>query len=279
MAFRGSSSLLLLGAILISHSSPCDTLQPSPGSYINKHKHRRPLAGQSPSSSSSTTTATLKAAVAVATVSAAAAVAIASPAECLEIAQRAVMARPFISGALLAGTKGALADWVSQRSSPRRYDGRRTISFFIWNTMYCGVFCYIMYSKAFPWLQPILLARGVPAFVAALSMVLFDNFVATPFVCLPSMYLCIALVDSTSPLPSQKSAARRVLSKAVENYSNEWRSTLLLSWSLWIPIHCVTFSVVPAPLRVHFTACCSFLTLMAMSRLVGVLETRRNSIK
>ena len=196
---------------------------------------------------------------------------------------------PFESGAVLAGAKGALADWVSQSVSaaPGDYDAKRTVSFGLWNALYCGGVCYYLYSKLFPQLVPLVLAAGAPKAVTTLGMVLFDNFLATPFVCLPTMYLCMALVESTaaaepsSSLASTKvlnSRRRRcsvVLSTAAANFRGEWRSTLLLSWALWIPIHCVTFSVVPAPLRVHFTAACSFLTLMAMSRLVGVLERRR----
>jgi hypothetical protein len=49
-----------------------------------------------------------------------------------------------------------------------------------------------------------------------------------------------------------------------------------LTWSMWIPIHFLTFGgVVPQHLRVHFTAVCSFFTLAAMSALQGRLEERR----
>ena len=67
----------------------------------------------------------------------------------------------------------------------------------------------------------------------------------------------------------------RVVRDALRTYGNEFWSCMSLTWSLWIPIHCVTFSIVPQHLRVHFSAVCSFFTLAAMSVLQGRLEKRR----
>ena len=62
----------------------------------------------------------------------------------------------------------------------------------------------------------------------------------------------------------------------LRRYAAEARETLQLSWSLWIPIHTVTFSLVPVPLRTHFSAAMSFVTLTAMSALQCSLESRRD---
>jgi hypothetical protein len=45
---------------------------------------------------------------------------------------------------------------------------------------------------------------------------------------------------------------------------------------MWVPIHFVTFGgIIPQHLRVHFTAVCSFFTLMMTSKLQGWLEKQR----
>ena len=69
--------------------------------------------------------------------------------------------------------------------------------------------------------------------------------------------------------------ARVLRRKIARRYADEAKETLALTWALWIPIHCLTFSVVPVPLRTHFVAACSFCTLTCMSFLQASLERRR----
>ena len=76
-------------------------------------------------------------------------------------------------------------------------------------------------------------------------------------------------------LPSAHQTPLRLFSGGAAMSADEAKETLTLTWALWIPIHCLTFSVVPVPLRTHFVAGYSFCTLTCMSFLQASLERRR----
>ena len=184
----------------------------------------------------------------------------------------------FLTGVAFATSKGVLADVVSQTALQRdvEYNVDRTLAFGLWNGLYCGGVTYLIYGRLFPLLMPLTLASGARHPLArrfTLAMVAFDNFVATPLLCLPTYYVCMLALESRGA--SAASSPGAVASRGLERYRSEWKETLGLTWALWIPIHSLTFSVVPVHLRVHWTAACSFATLMCMSVLQGALEARR----
>jgi len=191
---------------------------------------------------------------------------------------RALLRRPLLTGVVCAGTKGAMADVTSQLvlQQRERLDTKQTVAFGLWNAVYCGGCVYLLYSVVLPRFWPVTLPGGGgrhPRFVRnVVSLVAFDNFVATPLLCLPTYYLALGALearwqDLRRPLGLVSSAMRR--------YASEFRDVMGLSWSMWVPIHLATFSVVPVPLRTHFTAAMSFLTLTLMSALQSQLERRR----
>ena len=173
-----------------------------------------------------------------------------------------------------AGTKGALADLSS---SFLLQDGdvrpARTAAFALWNATYCGLAVYGMYSVWLPRVLPLVTASGArhPRATAHTALsVGFDNFIATPFLCLPTYYLWLGAVEAWTGEGRAFSA-----SASLRRYADEAYETLQLSLALWVPIHTLTFSVVPVPLRTHFVACCSVCTLACMSMLQASLERRR----
>jgi len=84
--------------------------------------------------------------------------------------------------------------------------------------------------------------------------VLFDQFVLTPFLCLPIAYLIKALTLNAD-LPAG-------MRRYVEDAGND---LLVKYWLLWGPVQCVTFGVVPAHWRVPFIALVSFFWLIVLS--------------
>ena len=184
--------------------------------------------------------------------------------------------RPLITGIVCAGGKGCLADALSQKMlQDGEYKAERTVAFGLWNAIYCGAACFAMYSVLAPRLLPLRLANGMRhphATRNTLALVAFDNLVATPLVCLPTYYAVHAFVTASHEERRRPVALTR---SALQTYARECVETLSLSWSFWVPIHLVTFSIVPTPLRVHFTAVMSGVTLTFMSLLQSVLEDRR----
>jgi hypothetical protein len=190
----------------------------------------------------------------------------------LSIAHR----QPLITGVLAAGTKGALADLVAQRAlQDTPYKPSRTAAFAVWNATYCGLGVYGMYSRILPRVWPIRMASGERHPLASrhiMYSVGFDNFLATPFLCLPTYYLCHCTIEAAS---DERRRPLELVSKSLRMCASEARETLALSWAFWIPIHALTFTAVPVPLRTHWVAVCSFATLTCMSLLQGSLEERR----
>ncbi len=181
-----------------------------------------------------------------------------------------------LTGVACAGTKGALADVVSQLTLQENdYKPLRTAAFTLWNALYCGLAVYGLYSVLLPRIWPVTLKSGEWHPLArrhTLFAVAFDNLVSTPFLCLPSYYLCHRALEADWDERRQPLA---LVYNAMRTYASEAKETLTLSWCFWIPIHAATFSVVPVPLRTHWVAACSFVTLSFMSVLQNSLEARR----
>ena len=136
----------------------------------------------------------------------------------------ACRARPLLTGVLAAGTKGALADVCSQCvfQASEDYKPKRTAAFALWNASYCGLMVYAMYSVWLPRILPIrTLSGGVHPHATrhtAIS-VAFDNFLATPLLCLPTYYFFDAILEDGScktPLASMRTALGRYASEARE---------------------------------------------------------------
>lgn len=199
--------------------------------------------------------------------------------------------RPMVTGVAAAAIKGGCADLLSQSLFQEGdYKPLRTAAFALWNASYCGFGVFRMYSVLLPQMWPVRLASGAPHPLAVRHTalcVVFDNFFATPFLCLPTYYLLHGWLESIVEERLRPHAAEgggtpkpvaTVVADSLRRYAAEARETLQLSWTLWIPIHTVTFTLVPVPLRTHWTAAMSFLTLTAMSVLQCSLEARRDTM-
>ena len=180
-----------------------------------------------------------------------------------------------------AGVKGAMADAASQKllQADSPYDPHRTIAFGLWSGGYCGVVLHALYNRLFPRVFPLMLRPGVPhphrhRHIAC--MVGFDNFVSSPWFFIPSYYIVReALRTMEYGVDAAARVPHRIVRVALETYRHEFWSCMGLTWSMWVPIHFVTFGMVPVHLRVHFTAVASFFTLMATSAQQGHLEKQR----
>ena len=186
--------------------------------------------------------------------------------------------QPMLTGTLVATAKGVLADVSSQAIMQRDepYNSRRTISFALWNGLYCGIGVFLLYSVLLPRIWPTRLATGAWHPLARRHIAFsvgFDNLFATPCLCLPTYYACNALVQSSRQEIATRPA--HILAGAMRTYLSEARETLRLSLGIWIPVHLLTFTVVPVELRTHWVATCSFLSLSFMSLLQASLEKRR----
>ncbi|CAE8598163.1 unnamed protein product, partial [Polarella glacialis] len=144
---------------------------------------------------------------------------------------------------------------------------------------YCGAFLFFVYGRAFPRLLPTLCARGLPhpqQKANIVKMVLIDNFLLTPCFFMPSYYLIKSVLDGG--FESFRSPGV-VAQRAWQRYSVEWFHACKIVWSCWIPMHFVTFAIMPTHWRVPFAASMSLLTMMLNSLQQTNLELTRAQLE
>lgn len=175
---------------------------------------------------------------------------------------------PYPAAFLTCGFKASAADFVAQKKIPstsssneknedendgensNEFSFQRNLAFIVYGGMYQGCVQEFVYNHLFPiWFGP---GKGV---ATVLSKVMFDMLVITPFVCLPIAYLVKAFVFQYS------------LKTGLSRYKDDVQNHGLLKkyWTLWFPVQCLTFSVIPEHFRIVFIACVSFFWLIILS--------------
>ena len=181
---------------------------------------------------------------------------------------------PYQSAFAITGFKAALADVITQSKEIRlsRKEGtefvetcdnvscevtpvsqtlskRRALAFLLYGGFYQGCVQYFLFNVCFP----VWFGEGTDLQTVT-TKVLVDQFLLTPFLCLPCIYLVKALVFNYS------------LREGLERYVADARRDLLLKyWVLWGPVQFITFGVMPPQYRVPFIALVSFAWLLILS--------------
>lgn len=141
--------------------------------------------------------------------------------------------------------------------------GARLGTFFLYGGLYQGCVQYYIFNK----LYPIWFGEGTDFATIAIK-VCFDQFVLTPFLCLPVCYLVKALVF------------KYPLREGLERYVADARRDLLTKyWVLWGPVQCVTFGVLEPQWRVPFIALMSFFWLLILSSITARQENESRQLK
>jgi len=169
---------------------------------------------------------------------------------------------PYAAGGIVCGIKACAADLIVQKNTkmtnglgtaPTKsttVDLRRNLAFIFYGSMYQGVCQEYIYNH----LYPLWFGRG-SNWEVVLIKVAFDCLVQTTLVTLPVAYLAKAVIYRYS------------FREAMQRYVADIRKQGLLKkyFSLWAPVNCLTFSVVPEHYRVTWIACVSFFWLMVLS--------------
>ena len=156
---------------------------------------------------------------------------------------------PYLSAFLTCGLKAATSDSITQRFEKSPFCVTRNAAFTLYGGLYQGVVQYIIFNKIFP----LVFGSGTDLATVA-AKVLTDQFILTPFLCLPAAYLIKAIVF------------RKTLKYGLQRYVADAKRDLLWKyWAIWGPTQCLTFSVVPEHLRIAFIAFVSFFWLLILS--------------
>jgi len=132
----------------------------------------------------------------------------------------------------------------------QKLDLLRTFAFLMYGSVYQGACQEFIYNHLYPaWF-----GDGTEVSVV-LTKVIFDCLIQTTLVTLPVAYLTKALIYRYS----FEEAFRRYISDIQEH------GLLIKYYSLWFPVNCLTFSVIPEHYRVTWIALVSFFWLMILS--------------
>ena len=158
---------------------------------------------------------------------------------------------PYFSSFITVGVKAALADGVAQANEGNlRFHWLRSLVFFLYGGFYQGMAQYYIYNHIFP-----ILFGDSTTWTTVLKEVCFDCLVVTPSICLPLAYIMKAIVYQYG------------FYEACQRYYIDitCNSLLYYYWSIWAPVQCLTFSVVPKHLRIIFIAAVSFFWVIILS--------------
>jgi Mpv17 / PMP22 family len=189
---------------------------------------------------------------------------------------------PFAAAAIICGVKASAADYVAQRrqikskrnsnkikkkntsivvavgenenNNNAKADLRRNFAFILYGSLYQGMAQEFIYNH----LYPVWFGTGTDP-TTVLVKVVFDVTLQTTLVTLPIAYLAKALIFNYS------------WQEALARYTDDIQNHGLLKKyiSLWFPVNCLTFSVVPEYLRVSWIAFVSFFWLIILSSIAS----------
>jgi protein Mpv17 len=197
---------------------------------------------------------------------------------------------PYAAAAIVCGIKASAADFVAQHRQFRKeaskaqddetaaaaaaaplsvtsstgaaavplpqpkVDKLRNLAYLIYGAVYQGITQEYVYNH----LYPAMFGPGTDI-LTVLTKVCFDLFVQTILVTLPIAYLSKALIFRYS--------AR----EAFRRYADDIRNHGLLTkyFTLWGPVQCITFSIIPEHFRVTFIAAVSFFWLIILSSIAS----------
>ena len=189
---------------------------------------------------------------------------------------------PLTSAFVTCGIKASAADFVAQKRSAINtdegegvltttdeeilseittpFEKRRNFAFLLYGGLYQGMAQEIIFNEVFPKL----FGQGTD-FFTVLSKVSFDMFVVSPFICLPVAYLVKSVIFQYT------------VGEALARYKDDVMNNGLLVkyWSLWGPVQCLTFGVIPVHLRIAFIAVISFFWLIIFSSVAAKGQKER----
>ena len=173
---------------------------------------------------------------------------------------------PIISSFLTCGLKASVADIIAQKrefnaenrktqSDEKKFkltsmSFPRNLSFVLYGGLYLGIGQHFMYNHIFP-----ILFGTSKSFKVVLSKVVFDMCFISTTLSLPLAYITKALIH--------RSTIKEGLKQYVDDCVNH--GLWLKNFSVWAPVQCLTFGVIPEHLRVFFIALVSFFWLIILS--------------
>jgi len=158
---------------------------------------------------------------------------------------------PIVCSGLTMAVKAGVCDTIAQKLTDwdAELDVARIGKFTLFCVGYVGSFQHVIFNVIYP-----RLFRGMGIKVA-IQMSLFDNFVHSPLVYLPTYYSFKSVSDGGSILDGLK------------EYSEDGLDVLKACWGVWVPAQFVNFWLVPKNFRILYIAAVGSLWEVILSSL------------
>lgn len=130
-----------------------------------------------------------------------------------------------------------------------KFDFRRSLMFLIYGGLYQGCAQEFIYNDILP-----ILGTNTDVKTVAKKVVLDMGFIS-PLICIPMAYLVKGCMLGNN--------IRLSLSNYI--YDVKYKGVVYKNWMIFVPVQCLTFSVIPEHLRVSFVACVSFFWMILLS--------------
>jgi protein Mpv17 len=142
----------------------------------------------------------------------------------------------------------------------------RNLGFLLYGGLYQGMAQCYLYNVVYPALLGTATEAGDWTLIA--KQVLVDNLLFAPLLCLPLAYCFKAAFTSDNIMEEEWDI---LFQSSLTKYVDDVRHKGLLTkyWSLWIPVQCLTFGVIPPQFRVAFVGFVSFFWICILSTVVS----------
>lgn len=159
---------------------------------------------------------------------------------------------------LLSSLRKARGGELSERELQERkhklnIDWKRTLVFILYGGFYQGCAQEFIYNSVLP-----ILGTGTDMKTVA-RKVAVDMGLISPLLCIPAAYVIKGSLIGNSFQQSLANYVDDVLHQGV----------VFKNWMIFVPVQCITFSIIPEHFRVSFVACISFFWMILLSSILS----------
>ena len=167
--------------------------------------------------------------------------------------------RPLVFGSGIAFLKTIGADLAVQtyleNKKLNEVDWKRNMTIGAFGLFYTGAFSSLLYGRLYPFLF-----NGIKnKKVATLGQLSLDLLIHTPFIYFPVYHIYKNTVNK------QEFSMASVGSVCDGYFNDSIKRDVPRMWGVWLPAHCLTFTIIPTHLRVPWITCISFGWTMLLS--------------
>ena len=157
-------------------------------------------------------------------------------------------------GSLRKARGGELSEReLQERKHKLNIDWKRTLVFILYGGFYQGCAQEFIYNSVLP-----ILGTGTDMKTVA-RKVAVDMGLISPLLCIPAAYVIKGSLIGNSFQQSLANYVDDVLHQGV----------VFKNWMIFVPVQCLTFSIIPEHFRVSFVACISFFWMILLSSILS----------